>query len=95
MSSVHSAECMFRPVKLSSPLKWAGAGSLSWPIALTSTVDSNVSSPSPVFSVEIQRRLLSSQRDDVNSVLRRTMLADVVFPRDLQEIVVQFLRCAK
>jgi len=52
-------------------LECAREGSLSWPIALTSTVDSNVSSPSFVFRVEIQRRLPSSQREEVSCVLRR------------------------
>jgi hypothetical protein len=52
-------------------LNCAREGSLSWPIALTSAVDSNVASPSPVLSVEIQRRLRSSQRDEVSSVLSR------------------------
>ena len=39
-------------------------------MALTSVVDSKISSPLAVFNVEIQRRLFSSQRDDVSSVLR-------------------------
>jgi hypothetical protein len=43
-------------------------------MAETSAVDSKVSSPSFVFSVEIQRRLLSSQRDAVSSVLTRRCL---------------------
>ena len=64
-------------------------------MALTSAVDSKFSSPSLVSSVEIQRRLVSSQRDDVRSVLKRMWLADVVFDRDLHEIVEQFLALCK
>src|ERR1700730_3817575 len=68
-SSDQSAECRPWPRKSSSPLKPAREGSLSWPIALTRAVDWKISSPCLVFSVEIQRRLLSSQRDDFSSVL--------------------------
>ena len=74
ISPDHSAECSVWPLKFSSPLKWAGEGSLSWPIALTSAVDSNVSSPFLVLSVEIQRRFASSQCDATSSVFSRTCL---------------------
>ena len=48
-----------------------------------------------VLSVEIQRRLLSSQCDDGQFGVEPDMLADVVFPTHLQQIVEQFLRVAR
>ena len=74
MSSDHKAECRIVPLNFSSPLKRTREGSLSWPMAETSAVDSKVSSPFAVFSVEIQRFLPSSHRDAVSSVLTRRCL---------------------
>src|SRR2546423_14990371 len=88
MRSDHSAEWSFSPEKSSSPLKWAGEGSLSWPIALTSVVDSNSSWPLPVSRLEIQRRLGSSQREEVRGVLKWILLgppgSTATFFRDLR-----------
>jgi hypothetical protein len=61
---------LVRPWTSSSPLN-ARARNVELPIALANVVESKASSPSVVLSVDIQRRLLSSKRHDVRSVLKR------------------------